>query len=284
MSEIKLTIDGTEYEVEVNCPFGSSKTPLIFFDGHQYSAKAIPKQPIEEYTILSFRRKSTNDVEWVLNESANDGTYKNVNAGTKGFKGYDLIGEERGMECATVKSGKIEIYSVKRVSDGETFTVRDICQSETGYVYCPIRRFFIKDELMYVQFDEGHGKNDGCLTINSIEKAKPKQVLFTTEDGIIKHKGEICFYVTQDMNCYKISFLSEELRCDKVWYFHSKEKAEQYILENKPVLSLNDLLSVWDKAYVSIDTVSKPQSFYESAPMFLKFKELAKSKINPTNP
>ena len=49
-----------------------------------------------------------------------------------------------------------------------------------------------------------------------------------------------------------------------------KENAEEFILMNKPSLSLNDLLSVWG---------SETPSFYANAPLFQNFKNLLKSKL-----
>ncbi len=60
------------------------------------------------------------------------------------------------------------------------------------------------------------------------------------------------------------------------WYFLSKIDKDEYILMNKPSLSLNDLLSVWG----GNDMFQHDGSVYKDAPLFLQFKELAKSKIN----
>ena len=103
-----------------------------------------------------------------------------------------------------------------------------------------------------------------------IEKNKP---LFTTLDNVeLKHGDK--FYVV-DAKFFKI-FEAEAgvtFKTEK-WIKNSysdKKLAEEYILLNKPVLSLEDLLSVWstDNLYY----------VYKESPMFQNFKKLAESKI-----
>jgi len=229
MSEIKLTIDGTEYEFEVCFGALAGSTPTLYFNNVKYLGKAIPKQvAVPEYEILSFKVKYP---PFVIFKKMDNGMFGNLGDGIISEKDMISIGHE--------------IYSVKRVSDGETFSLRDICQSETGYVYCPIKRFFIKDELMYVQFDEGHGNNDGCLTINSIQKAKPKQVLFTDEFGNNVYEGENVYSVrkvdwydsdeTFEAHAGSMS-LGINRKKNVWWYFLSKQDKDRFILENKPIM------------------------------------------------
>lgn len=45
---------------------------------------------------------------------------------------------------------------------------------------------------------------------------------------------------------------------------------------NKPLLSLNDLLSVWGDGSLS----KEHQDYYKNAPLFKKFERLAKELIN----
>jgi len=55
--------------------------------------------------------------------------------------------------------------------------------------------------------------------------------------------------------------------------FSTKEKAEEYILINKPLISLNDLLNKWSR-----NGGWEIQKIKES-PLFNSFKDLAKSKL-----
>src|SRR6185312_13241924 len=96
------------------------------------------------------------------------------------------------------------------------------------------------------------------LEIEQFKKSKePKnKPLFITEDGVYK----------------------SNLRTDSPFQnrlnkkFSTKELAEEYIIFNKPLLSLNDLLDVWDD--------KRRIELYKTAPLFLKFKEVAEQKIN----
>lgn len=68
----------------------------------------------------------------------------------------------------------VDIHSVRRLSDNVVLTAMDGNYGSTerrdGYPNKPIKKFFIKEGLMYAQFDEGHGNNDGCLPFTSIQK------------------------------------------------------------------------------------------------------------------
>lgn len=97
---------------------------------------------------------------------------------------------------------------------------------------------------------------------------KIKQPLFTTEDGVDIFEGDSYYSYNLELDisskfdsaCLKISGKNTDNK-----YFSTKEKAEEYILMNKPCLSLNDVLKL------SIDT--------EYSYTFQKLKELVKSKI-----
>jgi len=76
---------------------------------------------------------------------------------------------------------------------------------------------------------------------------KPKVKLFTTEDGvdIFEGDGYHVYYPAEDYYSYCASACKN--RSDNkegIFYFSTKEKAREYILMNKPCLSINDFLSV----------------------------------------
>jgi len=105
-----------------------------------------------------------------------------------------------------------------------------------------------------------------------------KVPLFTTEDGVDVFKGDKVYYVeTEDMESanYKVNEYtvkeSGRFTSDKSLHaFSTKEKAEEYILMNKPCLSLNDLLDFWGSGDIED---------YMSSPMFKNFKKVAQNKI-----
>ncbi len=56
------------------------------------------------------------------------------------------------------------------------------------------------------------------------------------------------------------------------------KEVPEYILMNKPLLSLNDLLDAWVE-HKGVDKINN-HALYSTAPLFLNFKDLAKQKLN----
>lgn len=142
------------------------------------------------------------------------------------------------------------IHSVKRLSDGEIFTVGD--KINTKY---SINRFEIgvtEDIFTYI--------NEGCkgwFDFKSIIKVK--QPLFTTEDGVDIYEGDK-FYELITSNFHNKPCIWNILEYDsrsniiydqegnrkngRIW-FSTKEAGEEYILMNKPCLSIQDVLNMY---------------------------------------
>lgn len=126
-----------------------------------------------------------------------------------------------------------DIYSVKRISDNKIFTIGDSYED-----------LIIEKTFMSVAGD--------ILTTY-----KPKQLLFTTEDGVDIFKDDNIYWVNihtfDKVNCNKYnddlgeisikSLLSKKYE-DKAVGFSTKEKAEEYILMNKPCLSINEITNL----------------------------------------
>ena len=150
------------------------------------------------------------------------------------------------------------IYSVKRLSDGEVFTIGD-----------KVRDTLTDDltnkkiqEINYFQMTE-NTTNGKCLTIcfksgttagiRSIFKSK--QPLFTTEDGVDKYLGDKYWTLrTRDNNWlfeddavrnvnYYYGSDKNYSRETGIYYFSTKEASEEYILMNKPCLSLGEVIA-----------------------------------------
>jgi hypothetical protein len=81
-----------------------------------------------------------------------------------------------------------------------------------------------------------------------IDDNKPKVKLFTTEDGVDIFENDEVWGITK--NVWKPFYRNAKLNnkiVTETWFhgkFSTKEKAEEYILMNKPCLSINDFLSV----------------------------------------
>jgi len=102
------------------------------------------------------------------------------------------------------------------------------------------------------------------------KKEYKKEVLFTTEDGVDIYRLDSYYSVCDNF----IVYYTSKATCNPVKErsFSTKGKAEEYLLMNKPLLSLNNLLSVWDEG----------KQFNEAryTPQFKAFLELAKLKLN----
>jgi hypothetical protein len=203
----------------------------------------------KDYEILSFRASTG-----LLRIKDYDGL----------FQANGDVRRDNTTEQSLLKGGW-DIYSVKRLNDGEIFTIGD--KIKDGNIITKIDRFFIKnDNLLFTTEDT----NCGNYLINLI---KYKQPLFTTQDNVDLKFGDKFYVVdTQYFKIFEaeagITFKSEK------WIKNSyadKKLAEEWIVMNKPVLSLNNLLSVWG--------AMENKDFYAISPLFKNFKEIAENKI-----
>ena len=72
-----------------------------------------------------------------------------------------------------------------------------------------------------------------------VEKAK--QPLFTTEDGVDIFENNTSIYILDKFTIRHIKHKDFNVISKHVKYFSTKEKAEEYILMNKPCLSLKEI-------------------------------------------
>jgi hypothetical protein len=157
------------------------------------------------------------------------------------------------------------IYSVKRLSDGEIFTIGDLVDFNS----------FGKKELL-INYIEKNATNDeiglydlkGYKTCLSVAK-KSKQLLFTSEDGKEIFYGDTIYPVTDDFELLITTHASETdigIRC-----FSTQDKANEYVLMNKPCLSIKDIT-------YGVNGCSAPKAFVDNELMEF-FKEIVKTKI-----
>ena len=153
------------------------------------------------------------------------------------------------------------IHSIRRISDGEIFTIGDNITYNNEKTI--IEGFNLQfNKYLIADFKKTVSNCIGC-NINYIQKAK--QPLFTTEDGVDIFEGATFYHV--DLNWYIGSGRTTTHPFQKLKgykEFSTKEKAQEYIDLNKPKYSLNDILSVAKDYYVM------PQSFID------KLKQLNK--------
>ena len=220
----------------------------------------------KDYEILSFRANTG-----LLRSKDSNGIFQ-ANGDAK---------RENTTEQYLLNEGGWDIYSVKRLSDGEVFSIGDkinfrgLYGNNSEHKYDIIRGFDLKQDA-----NLGILYHNGLVGLNKIEKYR--EVILTTFDGVELFDQDIYYFIWlnkpahgQEINkVYKK--IVRPLEEDASWsseavFFSTEESAEEYILMNKPTLSLNDLLSVWCN--------NKDFDVYKESPIFQNFKNLAKMKL-----
>jgi len=131
-----------------------------------------------------------------------------------------------------------KIHSIKRLSDSEIFTIGD--KTYDG----KITKFELNNNNSINVFIE----NVTWIKLDLLIKSKTP--LFKTEDGVDIFEGNNYYFIVLNNNL-SVNWQVQKSICD--WnnplkpplgkiQFSTKEKAEEYILMNKPLLSLNDVL------------------------------------------
>ena len=166
-----------------------------------------------------------------------------------------------------------KIHSIKRLSDGEIFTIGDLVGTP-GSTY-PLKEFKIIDceNTLAVHYYKDKIGGSGHYNCRLKNLKKVKQPLFTTEDGVDIFEGDKYYYINSNFND-PWEIINTKADCPEIINknnlnykrFSTKEKAEEYILMHKPCLSLKDI----------DELLCKNTSSY-----FLeKFKKLVKQKLN----
>lgn len=167
-----------------------------------------------------------------------------------------------------------KIYAVRRIKDGEVFTVGDNIIS-IYYGYNPkartIKSFVIDGtEIMIKQ-------EFGISHLNDVSPAPLKQPkpLLETSDNVKIFEGTLFWVVSKDCVLNVMERVASKdddysLIGNDLLAYSTKAKAEEYILLNKPVLSVNDVN----------DTLKKLIAGYNEDSYLVKgLKEFAKSKL-----
>src|SRR5690606_35343096 len=146
--------------------------------------------------------------------------------------------------------------NIKMNKKEEIFTIGDKC--EKGI----ISSFSVFDNNLIITYDNGYTQ--------PLKNAIKSKVLFRTEDGVDIFEGDICYYVRPEIKYVEkigVPFVSVDEVRKNYKYFSTKEKAEEYILMNKPCLSVADICTYFDGQLSGCSNL-----FY--------LKKLAKSKLN----
>ena len=175
-------------------------------------------------------------------------------------------------ENELLKSPNHKINSVKRISDGEVFSLGDEVLYNNDDKF-KIHSFNIVDSW-YSDIMVGIG---GGTRFNIITLQKVNQPLFKTEDGIDVFEGDRYYVVIEKdgfgYETFAVAWpgqggIESANYKNAAKFFSDKEKANEYILMNKPVLSVNDVLAVCENNYWGLQNK-----------LLDRLKEIAKSKI-----
>lgn len=159
---------------------------------------------------------------------------------------------EKDYEVLIAKVVPYTILSVKRLSDGEVFTVGDLIK--TPYTDCtPIIRFDTKYSNEY--FIE---ISTGFTRLLNLEKAC--QAIFLTHDGKDIFVGDTCYVIDKSLNYYKATVTSCSIFYEDTFkYFLTRQEAEEYVAKNKVLFTTEDGVGIkHGDTYYFVD----PTNFY----------------------
>lgn len=167
---------------------------------------------------------------------------------------FNTIGEDN----------KFEIHSVRRLSDGEVFTVRDkIWHLDSNYSVT-ILEFYTPTNKNLMWFI---CEDDSCKDLKNFTH-KHNEPLFTTEDGKDIYEGDVYWIVWGiNFSWERNTAYPNEVKNNEAKYFSTYDASQEYILMNKPCLSLNDFKQ-------KLGCLATDKYLLD------ELKELAKQKIN----
>lgn len=227
----------------------------------------------KDYEILSYK----------YNDRIYNFTENPRNIGTVGFRHYQCsmegVIDEGSMHRLSLEAPII--YSVKRLSDGEIFTIGD----QIGHVAVNNLNVIIKTINITVDICQ-------LNNLNLINCKKLKQSLFTTEDGVDIYENDRYYSIAikdHDLHpkikklfninkptLWKIAgpYINPKATepTSDVLYFSTKEAAEEYILMNKPCLSINDLLKIRIKDYFDDGDIDSFELYFDEVQTLVELK------------
>lgn len=131
-----------------------------------------------------------------------------------------------------IKMLEFKIQSVKRLSDGEIFTVGDSVEYEDEKYH--IGEIKIDNNKIKIKFATGFyvwlEMNDG----NLYQLKKCKKPLFTTEDGVEIFEGDKCWFIDDNFTIANFNY-GCWIGGGRGKYFYSKAVAKEYITESTKI-------------------------------------------------
>lgn len=219
-------------------------------EGKYYQVIEEPKKDYEIINLIKVKDKDTGKINNDIN---------NINAWLKGYA-----------------QEYWKIYSIKRLSDGEIFKLEDEIK-----FYDTVYGKLLKIEFESAPADKGTGKL--CFVNDNIhlgkwwdisQLSKAKLILFKSRDGFDIREGDKVYGISIDNWNVFSGVVQKGNRYHREEWKHGKfsteEAAREYLMWNKPVLSLKDVASI----YPGINKNHNAPSHQAE-----QLKELVKSKL-----
>lgn len=187
----------------------------------EFWEEVLPK----EYEILTFISRDSGYVGGVMYTTLRtNGKYLNSNCIGSGL--YPL--------SSVLKAPHWKINKVRRISDGEVFTVGDRLKYQNSDGFRVVIGFEYDCNILKANFEGGVR-----IGLTGYSKLKP---LFTTEDGVEVYSGFTVYQVSlvgKEFSIHSTEARKEITPVPSYFkYFSTEAIAKQYIVMNKPVLSV----------------------------------------------
>ena len=214
MQNIKIEINGVQRNLEPMENQKKDNCSLFFIEGKWYR-----EVKENDFEILSFRRLDMGFIQ-----SLENGLYVTKS----GDSSLTLI-----QMLDAVKKGYAEIHSVKRISDGEVFTVKNDKEKFAGF----IKRFEISDNRIKVIY-ESDFLNFQCLDQlkrSNFFEGTPTVLLTTHEEIEVTNPNQQIFICHKNFNYGQTTAGAISDNPHNIYFYH-EEARDEYIQQNKPVL------------------------------------------------
>lgn len=198
--------------------------------------------PTKEYEIISFKSPYLGENDIIFNKDGKGKFNPDCESHGVNREGYDLD--------YLLNQPTAEIHSVRRLSDNVVFSAKEKLKNNTAGIYTEevIKSFEIVNDKMRVNLES----SNGYYLLSALEKLPPieqevkKPVLFTSDDGwpVVNKDAEIWVINPKWELYWKYAEAYKDVNWDGFKRFSTKEAAEQYIIDNKPCLSRNEVMGI----------------------------------------
>lgn len=149
-------------------------------------------------------------------------------------------GQIRGFDMMeNISKYNWKINSVKRLSDGEIFTIGDkVKQSNVIHD----NSFTITGFKLDVNNKHLLVLGNGGIRLSKIEKVKEQ--LFITQDGAKLYQGDEYYQITPNYEIHKCTAFAKSNFDNNIIVFFNKSNAENHVLMNKTCLSIREICPV----------------------------------------